>query len=197
MCATSAGGSPRSCAATHGRTCGTPDGHAGGRSSPPTSIRRRSRPSGRELVAGIALAGGAPTGHAAIVARALGHPARARARGGAASGRRTASRVVAVDGTDGPTPRRARAGRRSRRSRSPRAARRPSPAGDRAAAIARRRGHGRGQRRRRPLEAEAAALAGADGIGLVRTELLFLGRTYAPERRRAARHLRADPGRDG
>ena len=48
-------------------------------------------------------------------------------------------------------------------------------------------------------EAEAAALAGADGIGLVRTELLFLGRHAPPtvaEQRAAYRRIRAAmPGR--
>jgi phosphocarrier protein FPr len=50
-----------------------------------------------------------------------------------------------------------------------------------------------------PQEAEAAALAGADGIGLVRTELLFLGRHAPPtgsEQRAAYRRIvAAMPGR--
>ena len=47
------------------------------------------------------------------------------------------------------------------------------------------------------LEAETAVRAGAAGVGLVRTELLFLGRSRAAIGRRAAQPLRADPRGDG
>ena len=55
-----------------------------------------------------------------------------------------------------------------------------------------------GERRLGRSRRTAAARAGAAGIGLVRTELLFLGRTVAAVGRRAAARLyRADPRRDG
>ncbi|HSL33237.1 MAG TPA: phosphoenolpyruvate--protein phosphotransferase [Candidatus Limnocylindrales bacterium] len=127
-----------------------------------------------ELVGGIALAGGAPTGHAAIVARALGIPL-VLGLGSALDG--TFDGLdAAVDGTAG------------RLLIEPDAteleALRPAPA--RAAGVA------SVPDDRAPLpvrleanvasvrEAEAAAEAGADGIGLVRTELLFLGRSSPP-----------------
>ena len=72
--ATSGGGWPTACSGgPRVRTSGTPTAR------PAVDRRRRPRPVGRatlrpELVAGIALAGGAPTGHAAIVARGLGIP---------------------------------------------------------------------------------------------------------------------------
>jgi phosphocarrier protein FPr len=129
----------------------------------------------RELVAGIALAGGTPTGHAAIVARALGIPMVLGL--GAAVAAIPEATEVAIDGTAGrvvidPGPETV-------------AALRPTTA----------RPHALGDTDREdsagsvvqvfanvasPLEAEAAAHAGADGIGLVRTELLFLGRHTAP-----------------
>jgi multiphosphoryl transfer protein len=123
-----------------------------------------------ELVTGIALAGGAPTGHAAIVARALGIPL---ALGlGAAVDARLDGVHVAVDGT---------AGRLlvepddvDLASIQPGTASGTSAAatGSLPVEVAANVGSAR--------EAEAAAAAGADGIGLVRTELLFLGRSVPP-----------------
>jgi phosphocarrier protein FPr len=125
-----------------------------------------------ELVTGIGLAGGAPTGHAAIVARALGIPLAlglgrdvdARLDGAAVAVDGGAGRLlVEPDDTD-------------------LAALAPAAPGDSASAaaphpdllveVAANVGSAR--------EAEAAAAAGADGIGLVRSELLFLGRSVPP-----------------
>jgi phosphoenolpyruvate-protein phosphotransferase len=126
-----------------------------------------------ELVAGLALRGGAPTGHAAIVARALGIPLVLGL--GDALGSWLDGVDVAVDGTEGrllvePDE----ADLRELTETSP-------------AAVA-----GAGTPAELPVrleanvgsvrEAEAAAAAGAEGIGLVRTELLFLGRSSPPSR---------------
>jgi phosphoenolpyruvate-protein phosphotransferase len=124
-----------------------------------------------ELVTGIALAGGAPTGHAAIVARAFGIPLVLGLGSGVGDGLDGVE--VAVDGSGG------------------RVIVEPDDA-DLASLVpivvsgtAPTNGTNRG-----PVEvaanagsvreAEAAAAAGADGIGLVRTELLFLGRSVPP-----------------
>ena len=80
-------------------TCGTPTAR------PAILVADGPRPVGRRRAAaasswpGIALAGGAPTGHAAIVARGAGDPPRARPR----AGRRAAwtDAEVAVDGGPG------------------------------------------------------------------------------------------------
>jgi phosphocarrier protein FPr len=125
-----------------------------------------------ELITGIALAGGAPTGHAAIVARALGIPL-ALGLGTEVSAELDGVEV-AVDGTGG----------------------RLLVEPDEADLVAARASTevagvvGPGRARDLPVEvsanvgsvreAEAAAAAGADGIGLVRTELLFLGRSVPP-----------------
>jgi phosphoenolpyruvate-protein phosphotransferase len=149
-----------------------------------------------ELVAGIALAGGAPNGHAAIVARALGVPLVLGL--GTALGAALDGVDVVADGTTGqllvaPTDEEV-------------AALEPAPSqpsaagatptdlsfgGDLSVAVLANVGSVR--------EAEAAAAAGADGIGLVRTELLFLGRSIAPgldEQRALYRRIaRAVPGK--
>jgi phosphocarrier protein FPr len=126
-----------------------------------------------ELVAGIALAEGAPTGHAAIVARGLGIPLVL------GLGPATTALPAAVDGlVDGVLGRlivepdaadivAAESARDAARVVSA-----PSHRGDVRVAITANVGS--------VLEAEAAARAGADGIGLVRTELLFLGRVSPP-----------------
>lgn len=136
-----------------------------------------------ELVAGIALGGGAPTGHAAIVARALGIPLVLGL--GSAMDDLEPSATILVDGGAGEViidPNEAEIARRS------------SPLTDDAAVDATRaagrievKATGQGSVHvsvlanvASALEAEAAARAGADGIGLVRTELLFLGRTAPP-----------------
>jgi len=142
-----------------------------------------------ELVAGIALVGGSPSGHAAIVARALGIPL---ALGfGNALDAACDGHDAALDGAEGrlvvdPAPADLEALRR------PAAAAIPPGGSDSSAtpsSAAR-----TGTRRVSPSaptvaveanvgsvrEAERAAAADADGIGLVRTELLFLGRAVAP-----------------
>jgi phosphocarrier protein FPr len=129
----------------------------------------------RELVAGIALAGGAPTSHAAIVARALGIPLVL------GLGSRLADIApgleVAVDGGLGrvvvaPSLEAVEELRRSIDDVSVKA-----PSGrveGRPHGIALMANVGSA------LEAEAAFAAGADGIGLVRTEMLFIGRHAPP-----------------
>ena len=74
-------------------------------SRPRISIPRSSRGSGRSSSAGLALAAGAPNGHAAIVARALGIPLVLGL--GAALHGGLAGRSVAIDGGDGRAARRA------------------------------------------------------------------------------------------
>ncbi len=142
-----------------------------------------------ELVAGLALAGGAPNGHAAIVARAIGIPLVLGL--GPALDAGLDGVDVAVDGTGG------------------RLLIEPTDLEVRALAAAPATGPGSfpdavelpvtleanvGSVR----EAEAAAAAGALGIGLVRTELLFLGRSTAPgleEQRALYRRIAARPAR--
>ncbi len=133
-----------------------------------------------ELVGGIALVGGAPSGHAAIVARALGIPLVLGL--GAALGRDLDDRQALLDGDTGRLV--------------------VEPAADDVTSVAARHGSDDAPDDRGAggltvatpnglgilveanvgsiAEAELAARAGADGIGLVRTELLFLGRTVAP-----------------
>ena len=143
-----------------------------------------------ELVGGIALSRGAPTGHAAIVARALGIPLVLGLGDGVAtlapdtdgavdgfSGRLliapTAAEIAALDG------------------------------GTVTAAVATTTAAASGiavlANVASEREAAAAAVAGADGIGLVRTELLFLGRHAPPgvaeQRATYARIRAAMPGR--
>ena len=130
-----------------------------------------------ELVAGIALAGGAPNGHAAIVARALGVPL-VLGLGTALDAALDGVDVVA-DGTTGqllvvPTDEEVAALEPAQSQPSAAAAMTTDLGigGDLSVAVLANVGSVR--------EAEAAAAAGADGIGLVRTELLFLGRSIAP-----------------
>ncbi len=135
----------------------------------------------RELVAGIALGGGTATGHAAIVARALGIPMVL----GLGSTTTTIPHAakIAVDGTGGrvliePGAVDVMQLQDASERQEPMTSPHPDPsvrtsAGSSvsvrvAANIA------------SPLEADAALSAGADGIGLVRTELLFLGRLTPP-----------------
>jgi phosphocarrier protein FPr len=127
-----------------------------------------------ELVAGIALSGGAPTGHAAIVARGLGIPL-------------VLGLGLAIDGLDALTEGLVDGGLGhliiepdgrdldAMRTRSPDLSPTAIPAprtGDARVTVSANVGS--------VLEAEAAARAGAAGIGLVRTELLFLGRPTPP-----------------
>ena len=163
-----------------GPTCGTPTAIAGGRSSPRTSIHRPSPTLRPELVAGIALAGGAPTGHAAIVARALGIPL-VLGLGRGADGADRSDGSSAVDGSAGrlliePTP--DDVDSRSAAASAGGAERRP------AVAVGRRRATSTASRSSANVGLAARGgggrRAGADGIGLVRTELLFLGRPTPP-----------------
>ena len=139
-----------------------------------------------ELVGGIALAGGAPTGHAAIVARALGIPLVL------GLGRALDSLVAGADGVvDGSggrlliEPSETDLAGLFGGLRAPIAA-----AGD----VARPNGIAILANVASAREAEAAAQAGAEGIGLVRTELLFLGRRTPPtaaEQRASYSRIRA------
>jgi phosphoenolpyruvate-protein phosphotransferase len=133
-----------------------------------------------ELVAGVALAAGAPNGHAAIVARALGIPLVLGLGAGLHVG--LDGRTVALDGGAGrlvvepdaadvalltsPSP---IVSADDLEAIAPRSPAEPLPLGIRIEANV-----------GSVAEAEQAARAGADGIGLVRTELIFLGRTIAP-----------------
>ena len=126
-----------------------------------------------ELVAGLALAGGAPSGHAAIVARALGIPLVLGL--GPALDASLDGVEVAVDGYGGrllvePTDAEIRALVAAPSIEPPcggavRDVELPVTLEANVGSV---------------REAEAAAAAGAMGIGLVRTELLFLGRDAPP-----------------
>jgi multiphosphoryl transfer protein len=144
----------------------------------------------KELVAGIALAGGTSTGHAAIVARALGIPLVLGLGESIAELRNDAD--VAVDGSSG-------------RVLVEPAAETVSALEAASALVAGgatevpRTTHGIAVTANvsSPLEAAAASAAGADGIGLVRTELLFLGRDTPPtvdEQRATYSRIRAALG---
>jgi phosphoenolpyruvate-protein phosphotransferase len=153
-----------------------------------------------ELVSGIALAAGAPNGHAAIVARALGIPL---ALGlGRALDPGCDGHPGAVDGGEGrlvidPTSEDLEAMARTSTS--------IAAASTSATGAAPGLGGPAGSATGIPVaveanvssvrEAEQAAAAGADGIGLVRTELLFLGRAVAPglaEQRALYRRIAAE-----
>ncbi len=139
-----------------------------------------------ELVAGIALAGGAPTGHAAIVARALGIPL--------VLGLGTALTAVvedaadvdgAVDGSDGrlfiePSAADVRELERVLLAAAASAVGSVASSVSSTAAGSATNSVSIVANVASALEAEAAVRAGADGIGLVRTELLFLGRSTPP-----------------
>ena len=133
-----------------------------------------------ELVAGIALAGGTPTGHAAIVARALGIPL---VLGLGASLTGVAVDVAgadgAVDGSNGRLLIEPSATDLAELEAVVAGASLGIVPSSRSVAAA---SHGVSvvANVASPLEAEAALVAGAEGIGLVRTELLFLGRSTPP-----------------
>lgn len=134
-----------------------------------------------ELVAGIALAGGTPTGHAAIVARGLGIPlvlglgdataALADSADGLVDGRDTPEGRLIVEPDADDLRDVALAHSRTTSSLGPTPARAVAAGGVGIAVTA---------NVGSALEAEAAVRVGADGIGLVRTELLFLGRATPP-----------------
>ena len=137
---------------------------------------------GAAAVAGIALAGGGPTSHAAILARALGLPAVAGA--GAALLAVPDGTPLILDGDAGtvtvaPPPEAvaAIARRRERQARDAAAARAAAagPAVTRDGVTVRVEANVAG-----PQDAPAAVAAGADGVGLLRTEFLFLAATAMP-----------------
>jgi phosphoenolpyruvate-protein phosphotransferase len=136
----------------------------------------------RGLLLGVALAGGSPTAHVAILARSLGVPAVVTARGLLDVVRGAA--MVALDGETGeiiadpdPAERQVLADRQVTRAARARAAAalrgRPAATSDgkRIALLA---------NIRSPDEAARALEAGAEGVGLFRTEYLFLRRQSAP-----------------
>jgi phosphoenolpyruvate-protein phosphotransferase len=141
-----------------------------------------------ELVAGVALGGGAPTGHAAIVARALGIPLVLGL--GAAVLEIPEGEEVIVDGTRGrllvAPDANERHGIAPNGIAPGRLAAVELPSLTLPVVIEANAGSAR--------EVEQAAAAGAHGIGLLRTELLFLGRTAPPgldEQRALYRRIRA------
>jgi len=150
----------------------------------------------RELVAGLALAGGAPTGHTAIVSRALGIPLVLGL--GLAIEAVAAGVEVVVDGTRGrvliePGP----ALIAELEAAASEAATAASVPASVSAGTASTHGIAIVANVASALEAANAATAGADGIGLVRTELLFLGRHAAPtvaEQRATYGRIRAAMG---
>ncbi len=152
-----------------------------------------------ELVTGVVLAGGSPTSHAAILARARDIPLVVAAGPDVLEipdGTR-----LAIDGGTGEvvvTPDEATVGEFARRATvlADERARDLAVAGDpavtrdgTAVTVAANVGS--------IADARAAAAAGADGSGLVRTEFLFLGRVGAAESRRAADRVLRHRGRPG
>lgn len=147
----------------------------------------------RDLVTGIVLGGGTATGHAAIVARALGIPMVVGV-GDAISGippavevgvDGTAGRVVIGPGPDWLASARLATIAAAANGARPASGARSMPGVRIAANVA------------SALEATAAVEAGADAIGLVRTELLFLGRHRPPsieEQRGTYARIRAAAG---
>jgi len=128
-----------------------------------------------ELVAGIALAAGAPTGHASIVARGLGIALVLGLGAGLADALDGAKALV--DAGDPPVgrlvvePDEADLAALSANRSTPQSGS-AAPLGDVMVEVTANVGS--------ILEAEAAVRAGATGVGLVRTELLFLGRRTPP-----------------
>ena len=151
-------------------------------------------------VLGVATAAGGPTSHAALLTRALGIPAVVGV--GALLGDLADGTVVALDGSAGfvlPDP-----------SAAMRAAFEERAAADRATAErARAKARARGATADgvaievaanigSPDEIAAAVAAGCDGVGLFRTELLFLGREDLPdEEEQAAAYRRAAVALEG
>ncbi len=144
-----------------------------------------------EAVAAIATARGGPTSHTAIFARAMGIPAVVGAGPELLAGAQTGETVL-VDGEEGlvivrpkedevasaraparttPAPQRTPVGGTPDRSLAGSATESRTRDGWRVE-VAANIGH--------PKEAEAAIAAGAEGVGLMRSEFLFLGRTSPP-----------------
>ncbi len=152
----------------------------------------------QELVAGIALAAGAPTGHAAIVARALGIPLVLGL--GADLAALPEQAELGVDGTGGRLlvdPDAADLAALEAASVSGGDALPTESGAEPTASVIQ--GVAIMANVASPAEAAQAGAAGAAGIGLVRTELLFLGRSTPPtvaEQRATYGRIRAAlPGR--
>ncbi|HEX2767257.1 MAG TPA: phosphoenolpyruvate--protein phosphotransferase [Candidatus Limnocylindria bacterium] len=134
------------------------------------------------LLAGIALEGGSPTAHAAILARALGIPAVVGVTGllAAAEG----AELIGVDGSTGEVVVDPDAEARARLEAAVEGARELAAANFalRETPLATADGHRVmiAANIGRPEEASGAAEAGAEGVGLFRTEFMFMGRTSAP-----------------
>jgi phosphoenolpyruvate-protein phosphotransferase (PTS system enzyme I) len=148
----------------------------------------------REAIIGIATDAGTRTSHVAILARSLGLPAVVGLRD--ATERLQGNEHVILDGTSGvlvvdPTPTQA-ANYRERRAREVEdAAALQTLAGAESVTLD---GHWVTLRANvdLPEEAEAAAHSGAEGVGLMRTEFLVVGRATMPdeeEQYRAYRHV--------
>ncbi|MHA6619028.1 phosphoenolpyruvate--protein phosphotransferase [Pseudonocardia sp. DLS-67] len=136
-----------------------------------------------ERVAGVVLAAGSPTAHSAILLRARGVPS-VVAAGPAVLGVPDGT-PVALDGGAGelavdPAPdvlaafRERAAARAEREARARRRAAAPAVTRDGVGVLV-------GANVGSPADATAAAASGADLVGLLRTEFLFLGRTAAPD----------------
>jgi phosphoenolpyruvate-protein phosphotransferase len=145
----------------------------------PPSVTAELDPS---LLAGIALQAGSPTAHAAILSRALGIPAVLGVSGllDAIGG----SELLGVDGTTGeviiaPEPEEVAAIERAAAAGTAQAT---ADAALREQPLAMADGHRLmlGANIGRPEEADAAVAAGAEGVGLFRTEFMFMGRSTAP-----------------
>lgn len=145
----------------------------------PPSVTAELDPS---LLAGIALEGGAPTAHAAILARALGIPAVVGIEGlmaGAAH-----ARTIGIDGATGELwiDPKATAIDELRERGDRLQARLAADIALRDAPLATRDGHRIGLVANigRPADVARAVEAGAEGIGLFRTEFMFMGRSRPP-----------------
>jgi phosphocarrier protein FPr len=138
----------------------------------------------RKTVLGVVLLDGGPTAHASIILRALGVPAMIQARGVLDRANLRDGDILAFDGATGkiwPAPkdslladlRRRQDQQRAKRIADEQAAARPGATLDgRRIEIFANIGHAG--------EAAQAARAGAEGVGLLRTEFLFLHRVTAP-----------------
>jgi len=148
----------------------------------PPSVTAELQP---ELLAGIALEGGTRTAHAAILARALGIPAVVGVEGLLDALATSDVESLALDGETGEVllePDEAATSRLEERAASAREqlasdidlAARPLATRDGERLML-------GANIGRPNEAAAALAAGAEGIGLFRTEFMFMGRDTAPD----------------